>query len=150
MDCEVSWEELAALAAGELHADRARELERHLSACATCQGRLKALKGVDAALPTLARMEPSAAALLAARRALSELVRGPRAPEIMTLEEVAQFLRVTVDDLTEVAAELPAFEIAGRIRVRRSRLIEWIEQRERARARSTIESEVAGILAGLI
>ena len=68
----------------------------------------------------------------------------------MTLDEVAEFLRVSLEELGEVVGELPAFELAGRVRVRRTKLIEWIEKRERAYARGRIESEVAGILAGVI
>ena len=32
----------------------------------------------------------------------------------------------------EIVASLPAFELAGQVRVRRSRLIAWIEERERS------------------
>ena len=39
------------------------------------------------------------------------------------------------DELDEIAEELPAFELAGRLRVRRQRLMEWIEHREQSYAR---------------
>lgn len=150
MDCNVTYEELAAFAVGDPAPERAREIERHLPSCEHCRRRLKAIESVDARLRMLPRLEPRAGAVLETRRVLSREVRGGGAPEIMTLEEVADFLRVSVDDLEDVASELPAFELGGRIRVRRSRLIEWIEKRERSYARSATESEVAGILAGLM
>ena len=84
-----------------------------------------------------------------ARRALSREVRGVP-PEIMTLDEVAEFLRVSVDDLEEVATDLPAFEIGGQVRVRRSKLVQWVEARARTYARQRAETEVHGILAGLM
>jgi len=148
MKCEVTYEELSALAAGDLAAERTGQLEQHLPTCAECRRRLDAIGALDARLRSLRRLEPSAAVTLRARRLFSRELRA--APEVMTLGEVAEFLRVSLDDLGEIVAELPAFELAGRVRVRRTKLIEWIEKRERAYARSNMESEVAGILAGVI
>ena len=88
-------------------------------------------------------MEPSARAVLNARKALSHELGAGEDPEIMTLEEVAEFLRMPPDDLDEIAAGLPAFELGGHVRVRRERLIEWIEQRELLYARRNIESSIA-------
>ena len=147
MKCNVTYEELAALAAGDLPEDRAAELQAHAAECDHCRERLGRIRSVDAGLLSLRREEPSAHAVLEARRALSRELGRSGPPEVMTLEEVAEFLRV--DDLGEVVEHLPAFEIAGQVRVRRAKLLEWIESRERAFARSSIESEVAGILAGL-
>ena len=84
-----------------------------------------------------------ARAVLAARRAVSRVLRRPHTPEVMTLDEVAAFLRVGPDELAEVVELLPAFELAGRIRVRRARLIEWIEQRERDYTRQATGSWAA-------
>jgi len=147
MKCEVTHEELAAFAAGDLPSERTGQLEQHLATCAECRRRLEAIEALDVRLRSLPRLEPSAGAALRARRLLSREVRP--APEVMTLDEVADFLRVSLNDLGEIVAEMPAFELAGRVRVRRTKLIEWIEKRERAYARSNIESEVACILAGI-
>jgi len=148
MKCEVTHEELAAFAAGDLPAERTGQLEQRLATCAECRRRLEAIRALDARLRSLPRLEPSAAETLQARRLFSQELRPAR--EVMTLDEVAEFLGVSLNDLGEIVAELPAFELAGRVRVRRTKLIEWIEKRERAYARSNIESEVAGILAGVI
>ena len=67
----------------------------------------------------------------------------------MTLNEAAGFLRISVDDLEDVVTDLPAFEVGGKIRVRRAALLEWIEQRERAYARGRAESQVARLVAGI-
>ena len=129
MSCDVLYEDLAALASGDLdEADRAR-LEQHVSQCPRCRRRLAALQKADAALQALPPVRPTASAVLVARRAVSEHTRGTRAPEIMTLAEVAEFLRVTPEQLGEVVEELPAFELGGQIRVRRTRLVEWIQHR---------------------
>ncbi len=149
MPCEHTCEELAALAAGDLPPARAEELSEHAAGCPDCRRRIEALERTDAALAALRPAAPPAAAVLAARRALAREVRGA-GPEVMTLEEVARFLRVSPGELSDLVGELPAFEIAGRLRVRRSRLVAWIEEREKQFARGRLESEVAHILAGAV
>jgi hypothetical protein len=149
MDCELNDEDLAAYASEDLPPERAAEVERHVGDCADCRRRLSAIREADGRLRGMPRLRPSVGALLRTRRALSEELRQRWAPEVMTLEEVAAFLRVEPDDLRDVASQLPAFEIGGRIRVRREKLIEWIARRERVYARSTAESDVARILAGI-
>lgn len=146
MACHVTYEELSRFAAGELDADRACAIEAHAAGCAACRQRLDALASLDGALDALPRAEPPAGVVLAARRALSAEVRGRREPELMTLDEVAEFLRIGLDELEEIVLELPCFELAGQLRVRRSRLVEWIESREHAWAASSAQSEVARIL----
>jgi len=144
MDCKTSYEELAAFAAGD-----AEHLGRHVRACAACRERLAVLERVDRDLRLLPRPEPSAGAVLAARRAVARETRSAGGPEVMTLAEVAEFLRLPPDGLSEVAGELPAFEVGGQVRVRRARLVEWIAGRERAYARSLAESEVARLVANI-
>jgi len=103
-----------------------------------CRKRLDALRDADAAVRAWPRHEPSAGAVLAARRALAEEIRRPASPEILTLEDIAEILRVTPAELSEVVDQLPAFELAGQIRVRRARLIEWIRRRERDYTRQAV------------
>jgi len=146
VECDVTYEELARLADGEFDPERAGELGEHVKSCGACRQRLDALEKADAALGSLPRLQPSASAVLKTRRLLSREVRGGAEPEIMTLDEVAEFLRISLDELEEVVLELPAFELAGQLRVRRGRLLEWIEARERAYTRSSAQSEVARIL----
>lgn len=148
MNCDVTYQDLAAFASGDADADRREQLDGHAARCRRCRKRLEALRRSDAALKALPKVAPSGSAILAARRALVEVTRGPRAPEIMTLADVAEFLRVTPEQLGEIAEELPAFELAGQVRVRRDRLIEWVQQRERDYARDAAASWAARASAG--
>ena len=143
MDCDVLYEELAACASGDLDPKRQAEIAEHLPRCRRCRQRLAAIKAADAALRALRPPEPPGGAILAARRALAELTRAAPAPEIMTLAETAEFLRLEPEQLGEIVEELPAFELAGQVRVRRARLVEWIRQRERTYARQAAASWVA-------
>ena len=122
-------------------------VERHAAACGTCRQRLASLGRLDAALGQLGRIEPPSPTVLHVRRAILAELRGGQAPELMTLDEVAGFLRISLDELEEIVLELPAFELAGQLRVRRSRLLEWTEAREHAWTRCSAQSEVARILA---
>ena len=148
MDCEVTYEELAALAAGDLAAAREAEVLPHLADCDRCRRRLEAIRRADAALAAMQPARTPVDALLAARRAISRVLRRGEPAEIMTLDEVAEFLRISPQELGEIAEELPAFELAGHVRVRRARLIEWIQQRERDYTRQAAGSWAARAASG--
>lgn len=143
MNCEITYEQLGALAIGELDAKQAAEIREHLAQCEHCRNRMAALNRIDEILMTLRPFHPPASTVLATRRALAPEIRPAPASEIMTLEEASHFLRITADQLGEIVEELPAFELAGQIRVRRDRLLEWIQQRERDYNRQRSESWVA-------
>jgi len=143
VNCDVTYEELAAVAAGELNAAREAEVLAHLPDCERCRRRVAALRRADNVLAGLRAPEPPAEAVLAARRAVAAIVHRPEAVEVLTLDEVAEFLRITPEQLDELVEELPAFELAGHVRVRRARLVEWIERRERDYARQTAGSWAA-------
>ena len=116
MDCHVTYEELAALAAGDLDAARAAEIERHRATCEACRRRLAALRSADAALGALSRYDPPAGAVLRARRALSRELRGarePSPPERLERDERMDRVRRLIGELPERQREalvLYAFE----------------------------------------
>ncbi len=147
--CPSSAEDLSAYLLGEADATRAEAIEKHLDECCACRQRMAGLRQLEDAFATMQQPEPPAAAVLRARRRLRSLLGADPDPQVMTLPEVAEFLRISGDELAVLVPDLPAFEIAGQIRVRRGKLIDWVEKRERAHLRTTIESEVAGILAGI-
>ncbi|MBN2308104.1 MAG: zf-HC2 domain-containing protein [Candidatus Hydrogenedentes bacterium] len=152
MMCADVQQQLVHFADGELEPARAREIERHLAQCAKCRALLGALGRADGALRALAREEPPAEATQAVRGALCDVLEHEQPPaarrEIMTLDEVAGYLRIPIEDIIESMGDLPTFELAGHVRVRRTRLLEWIEERERAHVGSIAESDLARILSG--
>lgn len=94
----------------------------------------------DRILHGLKRAEPPAAALLEVRRALGAVTRPPRDCDVMTLDDVRDMLRLSPAELEQLVPELPLFELAGQLRIRRQRLIEWIEGRELAFARARAQA----------
>ena len=133
--------------AGDLATDRVPFVNAHAAECPHCRQRLAALAKVDASLRRLPRIVPPEQTVLNVRRVLSRGIRSPE-PEVMTLQEVADFLRIPLEDLYETVDEMPAFELAGRILVRRAKLVEWLETRERAYRRQLTQREAARSLAG--
>ena len=66
-------------------------------------------------------------------------------PEIMTPAQVCDFLQLTPDKFDEVVERLPGFEIAGELRFRRTRIVEWIERREADRDREVLVSQLRAV-----
>lgn len=143
MTCNVESDVLARYAAGELAPSRSDRIAAHVKKCPECALRLESLRTVDLALDGLARVEPPAAAIHRVRRALGDEIRGRKDPEIMTMDEVAAFLRVSPAAMAQVMADLPVFEIGGELRARRTRVIEWIEECEQSHVQSRTASAVA-------
>ena len=148
MSCDATYESIAASVSGDLADDRIEEISQHLASCDVCRARVETLKKAAAALGAMPRYEPPARTVLSTKRALAREVRGDE-PEVMTLDEAAAFLRLTPEEFDDVAERLPAFELGGRIRVRRAKLIEWIEQRESHYRTQNAAADVARILHGV-
>jgi len=129
---------------------RRAEVTDHLDRCDRCRRLLKAIGAADRLLEALPPLRPGTDTVLATRRSLSAVTRGTGVPEILTLEEVAAFLRIEPEQLGEIVEELPAFELAGQIRVRRARLIEWVAQRERDHSQAATASWMARADAGFL
>ena len=140
MSCEVRYEELATYAAGDLASEANRCIADHVRTCAVCSDRLQAICRTDAILAAIRPVRPTARTILETRRILAEVIHPQEPSEIMTLEVAATFLRIGLDELEDIIDELPAFELAGQVRIRRSRLLEWIAQRERVYSRRSAAS----------
>lgn len=150
MSCDITYEELVAFVDGDLSTQRIAQIGEHVAVCDECAERIKAIRGIDVALVAVRRIEPGAGVVFAARRALAQVTRGGQAVDVMTLDEVAQYLRITSQQLGEIMHELPAFEMAGQVRVRREALVKWIEQKERNYTRQTNQSWVARARVGSV
>ena len=133
-----SYEQLSAFEAGHLPPDQLDEIRLHLADCALCRRRLASISSLDALLGQVVDLPP--ADVLARVASAIGPVDAPR--EIMTFSEAAEFLRLSDAEMADIAGELPAFELAGQLCIRRSRLLEWIEQRERQYTQALIQSEM--------
>jgi hypothetical protein len=64
------------------------------------------------------------------------------APDIMTLPELAGYLRVSAELVTDMLTELPCFELGGRLLFRRSAIDTWIAGREQRFRYELLEFDV--------
>ena len=135
MDCQEARNRLSEFDAGDLSEDLAAEVRRHVEECRECAALLDAVRRVTDLAVALPDEEPRRTLSL---RVLAEVdaMTGPDladAPEIMTPEQLARFLRVPRAKIEDVMDTLPGFEIAGEVRFRKTRVLEWIEGREMTR-----------------
>lgn len=136
-------DDLMAWLDGDVAADRSRQIELHVRSCPQCRELVGAVGRSDAALHQAARAEAPAAAVHAAWSELAAALAPAPPAEVLTLQQAAELLQVSAKQLGEVMDELPVFEIAGELRIRRSRLMEWIGSRERDFVRQRSQSWVA-------
>ncbi|MFC1852980.1 zf-HC2 domain-containing protein [candidate division CSSED10-310 bacterium] len=116
---------------GEMTAEETRDFELHLTACPTCQHRIKELQVMRNALQDVSDLKLPDEADLRIRHQLHEQIGdGSEGDEILDIEGLAQLLKIPVSEVVKRLNELPAFEIAGRIRFRRDRIEKWIHDQE--------------------
>ena len=118
---------------GELHGARLEAFERHLEGCPLCRRSLALLKQLGAALRARAGLRLPDEADLRLRRRLNREFEPVEGREILDIEGVAALLGVAVPEVVALLEELPAFELHGRLRFRRDRLLDWARHREQRR-----------------
>ena len=125
---------------GDLAENVGLAVEEHLRECPACAEAVASLARLRALLRASAREQPSEAAL---RRGLAALARAAGTSEahphlapplIMTLPELAAFLRVSEQEAHVVAHQIPHFAVAGKMRFRRVMVERWIELQEQRTA----------------
>ena len=144
---------------GELSPEEADAIDAHVASCPTCAQRREALARLDDAIDALPRPSLAPGRAQAILQNIKRASTPPRtsktAPEtsseIMTMDEVASFLHVDREDLDGELLDggLPVFEFAGRLRMRRTRLLAWIEEREKQREQRRLFTIVTNELNGL-
>jgi len=149
MDCKACRERLSEHEARELPPAETEAVRRHLESCAECRGqraRLARLAEAEA-VDTLPEEEPPESLSFAVRREVDRaLAPGlSTAPEILTIEELARYLRVPVEAIEDELTTLPAFEVAGELRFRKDRVAEWIRRREDDRVRVMASAEIGAM-----
>ncbi|MBN2384069.1 zf-HC2 domain-containing protein [bacterium] len=117
----------------ELDQTARTEFERHLNVCPDCQAYLEAYNHLLQTLDQCARgvTLPDDVDLKIRHEILRELGQSQHPSQIMDIEELARFLAMPVPEIVKLLDQLPSFELGGRIRFRRDRIIAWLEERER-------------------
>lgn len=142
MPCTLDPERLAAWLDGDLNGAAAARMAAHVEACPECRDRTARLTRQAAALRREIDREVPGDVLARLHDVLPAAGTAVNWPDVLALEDVARYLRVALDDLDRVAADLPAFELAGQIRVRRTELERWIARREQDYAAQRLREDL--------
>lgn len=138
---ELVWAQTDEQAEGEAEA-----LAGHLETCAACRTEADGVAQVRGALAPGDDEETPGEEVLERVKSRLTLTQGSAAStaEVLTPEELAQLLRVPVEEVFENLGELPAFEFAGRVRFRRSAIEAWIEEQEERWRAQALAASVRG------
>jgi len=157
MKCKDVQMELVPYLDGELSTMGQKVIEAHLAECADCAQEAEELRGLTEFTQNFKEITPKASwwANLQAklesektvdigteirylRHTLCDLsehletreINSATMNEIMTLDEVADYLRIDVDTVWNMLDELPHFQIGYELRFKKSSIDEWIHARE--------------------
>ena len=147
MKCEETRERLSEFEAGELSPELAQGIREHLSRCGACSELLTSLSRMTGLMVSLTDEEPSRSLCVRVLARMDEM-RAPgldSAPEIMTPEDLALYLRIPYERVEEEIGDIPAFEIGGELRFRKERIREWIDRRERERQSRLVYSQLRAV-----
>lgn len=120
-------------AEGDLPAAATAEVRAHLDACAACRAALENHQAMLAAVRALPGQEPGQDTVLRVTEAIHALQRPPRRTEfgpVLDTEELADYLRVDPVTIQQYLAEIPCFELGGKILFRRQSVDAWLARRE--------------------
>jgi hypothetical protein len=132
-ECEKYLELLPEFLEGALEGDEAAEVALHLGDCADCRDELGFVRNLTAAARRLPQPRPDHAAVLRmteATRATQARPRGTEYGPVLSVEDLADYLRVDIETLEPYLADIPCFELGGKLLFRRETVEGWIRQRE--------------------
>lgn len=133
MNCETTTEWISAQLDGELNAEHELDLNAHLVGCETCREIRRIMQGLAGEINALPRLAPTDRSTLAINCAIHQLAPKPQRVDfgpILDIEELAEFLRVSLETVGMYLDDLPSFELGGKLLFRRSSVERWIEGRE--------------------
>lgn len=142
---EELYADLSRLLAGELTAEEAEKVRALLEKDEEARAVLATMRRIAESAGRMPCPPPAAVATMRTKAAVREAI-GVGKPKafgpVLTLDEVAEYLKVERAMVEEMLDELPAFEFGGKVRLRLDSLEAWIRGRERQYS-SGIEAERA-------
>jgi len=150
MECEEYRELFPEYLKEELDVHTADRMHQHIETCPECRKAFRESAELDTLFARLPVYEPSPESVLhiRAETIYKELKPEKRTDfgEVMDIEELAEFFRVTVDIIEEYISDIPCFELGGKLLFRKKRIEQWMEDRERDFGFQKLNAEVDRIL----
>ena len=150
MDCQECRDMLSQHLACELPAPRAVDVAAHINGCDACAGLLRAMRAATDAVAGLPDVAPPRSLSLRILAGVGDLAADAlsHAPDILTPDQLARFLQVSLAQLEQEMADIPSFEIAGQRRFRKDQVVTWVEEREQQRHRNLTYAGLRAVQAG--
>lgn len=147
MNCEQCQKLLSEFEADELTEEHAAKVHKHVDQCCECSELLRALEVSTALVCKLIDEEPPRSMSLRVLGKVDEMLSPDLtdAPDILSPELLARFLGISLERLEDDIHLIPGFEIAGQLRFRKERVLEWIEERERVRERQRFYRQIKAV-----
>lgn len=135
-ECTRFAELLSSFAAADLDGADREAVAAHVAGCPDCAAAVRRYEALASLATAEAAAPPpplpsSMAQAIRSRLPRTKPVEAVLEHDVMTLDEVAIYLRVPLQDLEPELPTMPVFELGGRLLCRRVALLEWIEERER-------------------
>jgi anti-sigma factor RsiW len=133
--CDTCQELLPEFLEGALDADAAADVAAHLADCAACRAELRFVRGLTAAARRLPRPEVSDRVILRMLEGIRHPSTQPRRTDfgpVLDIEDLAAYLRMDADALEPYLADIPCFELGGKLLFRRQTVEAWIRQKEQS------------------
>jgi hypothetical protein len=134
-ECEKYVELLPEFLEGALEGNEAAEVALHLGECAECRDELGFVRNLTTAARQMPQPRPDDTAVLRiteAIRATQARPRGTGYGPVLSVEDLADYLRVDLETLEPYLADIPCFELGGKLLFRRETVEGWVRQREQA------------------
>jgi len=133
--------------------EQARCLEQHAQTCKSCASRLGRLEALRRLLRASGSEPAPESAQLRALGAVLRAAAGEYAPlspaeppAIMTLAEVASFLRTSEGKVRTSLHEIPHFVVGGELRFRRESIERWIDREEQRTAAARLPGPLLALV----
>lgn len=120
---------------GALGADRATDVAMHLADCDECRKELHFVRDLTSAARRLPQPRPDDNVVLRMMEAVCRSETPARRTEfgpVLSVEELAEYLRVDAETLKPYLDDIPCFELGGKPLYRRKTVEEWIRQKEQS------------------
>lgn len=134
-NCDKCQELLPEFLEGALDADAAADVATHLADCAACRAELGFVRNLTAAARRLPQPKVSDEAVLRMMERVRHPSGQPRRTEfgpVLDVNDLAEYLRMDVNTLEPHLADIPCFELGGKLLFRRQTVEAWIQQKEQS------------------
>jgi anti-sigma factor RsiW len=133
--CDKYRELLPEFLEGALGSDAAADVATHLADCAPCRAELGFVRNLTAAARRLPPPKVSDGVVLRMMEKVRDPSGQPRRTDfgpVLDVNDLAEYLRMDMAALEPYLADIPCFELGGKLLFRRQTVEAWVQQKEQS------------------